>query len=146
MRSSHVKWFLCHLFTFKSHKSDAVEQHIIRKHKEVSFQRQLSNRFKTGVPGTVTAVYSVRCILCIDKPEFSDRGTLKIHMELHERQFVCHICNRFDSVNCDGTRQHMEQWHKKLRLWRKLMTSLFHPIQQNNLSLSAHVKLKDYQK
>ena len=85
MQSSHVKWFSCHLCTFKSCKSDAVQQYIIRKHKEVSFQCQLSNRFKTGVPGTVTAIGSVRCILCIDKPEFSDRGALKINMESHER-------------------------------------------------------------
>ena len=84
IESSHLKWFSCHLCKFKSRKINALEQHIIRKHKKVSVQHQLSNRFKTGLPGTVTAIGSARCIPCIHKTEFSDWGTLKIHMESHE--------------------------------------------------------------
>ena len=75
IESSHVKWFSCHLCKFKSRKINALEQHIVRKHKEVSVQHQLPNRFKTGLPGTVTAIGSARSL---------DWDALKIHMESHE--------------------------------------------------------------
>ena len=45
---SHLKWILCHLCEYKSHNSESIKQHIIRKHRKVSLQCQASNVCTSG--------------------------------------------------------------------------------------------------
>ena len=79
---SHMKWISCHLCEYKSHNSEFVKQHIIRKHRKVSLQRQASNACTSGGLAEVEPVdNNVSCHVC--KEDFPDRDTLKIHMQLH---------------------------------------------------------------
>ena len=99
---SHMKWISCHFCKFKSHNSDAVQQHIITEHRDVSLQCQASN----ACTSEGLAEVDLRCLLCTDTPEFLDRHTLKIHMESHMKWVSCHF-SRYKAGSITAVQQHI---------------------------------------
>ena len=63
---SHTKWISCQFCKFKSHHNDAMQQHIITEHRDVSPQLQASNAYTSEGLAEV----HFRCFLCTDTQNF----------------------------------------------------------------------------
>ena len=108
---SHMKWISCQFCKFKSHHSDAMQQHIMTEHRDVSSQRQPSNAYTSE--DLAEAHFS--CFLCTDTPEFLDRHALNIHMKSHMKSVTCHFCNYKGSSNA-AVQQHILRMHRDVSL------------------------------
>ena len=114
--ASHVKLVTCHFCNYKGSSNATMQQHVLRRHRDVSLQCQASNECISEGLGEVESVHNdLRCLLCSDTPEFLDKSALKIHMESHLKWISCHLCE-YKSHNSESIKHHIIRKHRKVSL------------------------------
>ena len=112
---SHMKWVSCHFCRYKACSITAMQQHTIRRHRDVSLQQQqLYACTSEGLAEVESVDDDLRCLLCADTPEFLDKSALKIHMESHEMD-SCHFC-KFKAGSITALQQHVITEHRDVSL------------------------------
>ena len=111
-----MKWVSCHFCRYKAGSITAMQQHIIRRHRDVSLQHQQSNACTSEGLAEVGSVNdNLRCLLCADTPEFLDKSALKIHMESHMKWISCHFY-KFKAGSITAMQQHVITEHRDVSL------------------------------
>ena len=145
---SHMKSITCHFCNYKGSSIAAVQQHILRRHRDVSLQCQASNACTSEGLGEIESVDNdLRCLLCSDTPEFLDKSALKIHMESHMKWISCHFY-KYKSHNSESMKQHVIRKHRKVSLQHQAANACtsggLAEVESVNNNVSCHVCKEDF--